>query len=165
MWFEEYDNVKVDNAEENEDNESYNEEVTFEDLEQLVKKVNQGNDVQNNISLLQEYVNELLFIYEQRKDSLEEKIDHLWNIVMVPYLEYEKYTVFRCRTSHIYHKFYKWIYDNSNTGKKLDYLYLLNDKLDKIYSIYATITEEDGSGKYMLLNTLVDPGINEGVNT
>lgn len=132
MWFDEFEyQVKQQDTYKNDDQEetlSNSPDITFADIEDLVKRVNDGNT--DDIIILQESVNSLLFDLEIQRDNLFESIENLWEDVMKPFIETDCCLVFNKEISKIRLGFFKWLYDNTNIKKQLDYLILLNNKLN-----------------------------------
>lgn len=95
-------------------------EVTYEDICQSVENGERRGSIQKK-----------LLEYEATKydniDTLDSMTDDLWYNVVVPYLE--TFGLIDKNNLAFRHAFYKWLYDNSNIGRQLDYIFKLEKAL------------------------------------
>lgn len=130
MWFDEYDNipVRVDvNKYDDFDEQSDQEEYTYDDLISLVKSVNNGSS--NDLTSLQEIVIDIMTDYELEKEKLDNIIEDLWETEMEQYINFDCYEVFTDDLQRIKQGFITWIYQNNDTIHKLNYLTELNNAI------------------------------------
>jgi len=109
--------------------------ITYNDIIELVKAYNisTSETKKDNLKLqhLQNQINEFIIEIEHERDKLEDTINLLWIDVLQPFIEYETTMILYNDIVRIKSKFYEWIYNNTNVGKKINYIYDLLNNLQK----------------------------------
>lgn len=136
MWFDDYEFQTKQDVYKHEDQDdalSNTPDIVFSDLEDLVKRANDGSS--EDIHVLQESAANLLLDLEIQRDQLFDDIQSLWEDVMKPFVEDDCCLVYQKEVSKIRSAFLDWVYSNTNIKKQFDYLMLLNNKLNKLANL------------------------------
>ncbi len=136
MWFDEYETLGKQDVYKYDDQEdvlSNAPDLLFSDIEDLVKKINDGCD--EDIHVLQESASNMLLDLEIQRDALFDDIHFLWENVMKPFVEDDCCLILQKDISKTKSAFFEWVYNTTNIKKQFDYLMLLNNKLNKIATL------------------------------
>jgi hypothetical protein len=96
-------------------------EVTYEDICEAVRN---HSNVSHIVKLLDEYQ---LTKYEDM-DALDKMTDDLWYNVMVPSMD-NSYGFLDKTNLEVRHAFSRWLYENSNIGRRIAYILELEERL------------------------------------
>ena len=103
-------------------------DITYDDIIEHVKAVNAGQS--NKIPHLQAKVKEFIIEIEYERDKLDDIINLLWENVFRPFVEYESSLILYDDNIRTKTEFYSCLYNNTNIGKKITYIFdLLKDLL------------------------------------
>lgn len=104
------------------DDQSDSDDVTYEDICSAVK-------LNVNLEEIKDMLDKYDFDHQLSKDHIDIMIDELWNNVIKPYI-HETTVILNNDTHKIQREFCRWLYDNSNLGRKITYIDALRGVID-----------------------------------
>lgn len=111
--------------EDNSDNEDIISEG-YNNLTEYVKLFNNGNKI--DIAHFKNVLNNNYEEMEEKLYELENICENIWNEIMEPYINNQSYMILRNDKYRIKNNFFEWMRNNTNIGKKIDYVFdLFND--------------------------------------